>query len=220
MVYSKDGPVGKERTLDRKSEEAANLVDVAEVLRGNTSAFRGIVQRYKGLVFRLSLSYLNDPEEAEDACQEIFFKAFRSLRAFSLERRFLPWLYAVAGNYLRTRFNRARRRDGKIVHAEMESLPAGKDSDPPDLFLREESRRKIETAVASLPSNVRDAVHLYYFEGMSVEQVSLALGVGRENVKSRLLRARKKLKASLSEQATDEGSLGYITVESGKGGLP
>jgi RNA polymerase sigma factor (sigma-70 family) len=215
-----DRPLGKERTLDRKSEEAADLVDVAEVLRGNTSAFRGIVQRYKGLVFRLSLSYLNDPEEAEDACQEIFFKAFRSLRSFSLERRFLPWLYAVAGNHLRTRFGRARRRGGKITYAEMESFPAEKDSAPPELFQREESRRKIGTAVASHPSNVRDAVHLYYFEGMSVEQVSLALGIGRENVKSRLLRARKKLKVSLSEQATDEGSPGYTRVETGKGGLP
>ncbi len=212
--------MGKERILDRKSEEAADLVDIAEVLRGNTSAFRGIVQRYKGLMFRLSLSYLNDPEEAEDACQEIFFKAFRSLRSFSLERRFLPWLYAVASNHLRTRSSRARRRDGNITYAEMESFPEGKDPGPPEIFQREESRRKIGTAVASLPSNVRDVVHLYYFEGMSVEQVSLALGIGQENVKSRLLRARKRLKASLKEQATEEGSLGYTRAESEKGGAP
>jgi RNA polymerase sigma-70 factor (ECF subfamily) len=191
------------------------------VLRGNASAFRGIVQRYKGLLFRLARSYLNDPEEAEDACQDIFLKAFRSLGSFSIDRRFLPWLYSIASNHLRTRVGRVKRLHEKTVHPPVEVIPADKSADPRESFIRQESLRDIRAAVAALPPPVRDVVHLYYFEGMNVEQVSSALGVGKENVKSRLLRGRKRIKEILSGPATEDGAAEYSgRGDSGEGDSP
>ncbi|MCX7038295.1 MAG: RNA polymerase subunit sigma-24, partial [Spirochaetes bacterium] len=72
--------------------DAEDLLAVSEVLRGNVDAFRVIVDHYRGLVFRLALSSLGSREEAEEAAQEVFLRAFRSLRSFHLGNRFLPWL--------------------------------------------------------------------------------------------------------------------------------
>jgi RNA polymerase sigma-70 factor (ECF subfamily) len=192
----------KERDADRKNEDAADLADIAEVLRGNTAAFRGIVERYKGLVFRLSLSYLNNPEDAEEASQEIFIRAFRALRSFSLERRFLPWLYAICANHLKTRWGRLRGREvTRLSDGAIDRLPGDASADPQEMLQTQDARESVRRAVKKLPPTVRDAVFLYYFEGMSVEQVSTALGVGTENVKSKLMRARKKLRESLAPSA-------------------
>ena len=205
---------------DRKTEEAADLADVAEVLQGNTTAFRGIVDRYKGLVFRLCLSYLNDREEAEEASQEIFLRAFRSLRTFSLERRFLPWLYSISSNHLKSRWSRLRKRGERSLPDEaVERLPDAPSSDPQEIFLGKDTRARVREAVEGLPQGVRDAVFMYYYEGMSVDQVSSALGVGTENVKSRLMRARKKLRESLAADATGADPPGY-SEENDSGGGP
>ncbi len=205
---------------DRQREEAADLADVAEVLRGNTAAFRGIVDRYKGLVFRLCLSYLNDTGEAEEACQEIFIRAFRSLRTFSLERRFLPWLYSIASNHVKSRWSRFRRRaERSLPDGAVEQLPDAASSDPQAIFQGNEAKERGRRAVDNLPPPVRDAVFMYYFEGMSVAQVSSALSVGTENVKSRLMRARKKLRESLAADATGAASDVY-NEESDPGGGP
>ena len=211
--------VEKERSPERKNEEAEDLADIAKVLRGNTAAFRGIVKRYEGLVFRLSLSYLNDPEEAEEASQEIFIKAFRALRSFSLERRFLPWLYAICSNHLKSRWSRLRRRgETRFADGAVERLPENASADPQEMLQAKDARQSVRSAVEELPAPVRDAVFLYYFEGMSVEQVSTALGVGTENVKSRLMRARKRLRERLAPNATKSGQTEYNGSDDSGGG--
>ncbi len=193
----------------RIDEQAADLAAISAVLRGDRSAFRGIVERYKGLVYRLSLSYLHGPEEAQEASQEIFVKAFRALPSFRIERRFLPWLYAIASNHLRRRYGKLRRQETRETGGETDALPAPRSLDPQEALLRAESEQQVHEAIESLPRPVKEAVVLYYFEGMSVEQVSVALGIGSENVKSRLLRARRKMKDVLRAYATGEEDSGY-----------
>ena len=178
---------------------------ISDTLRGNPQAFRGIVHRYQPLVLRLSLSYLGSPEEAEDATQEIFLKAYLSLPRFRLERRFVPWLYSIAVNHLKSRYARIRRvqeRRSPGDPADAIAAAAGRNGIPEAALEAAELRRRVQEALRSLPGGVRDAAVLYYSEGLDVASIAEALGIGLENVKSRLHRARKLLRTLLEEDAT------------------
>ncbi len=183
------------------AERADELAAIGEVLRGNNDAFRLIVDRYKGLIVRLSLSFLGNREEAEEAAQEIFLRAFRSLHRFSLEKRLLPWLYSIAVNHLRSAYGRMRRREERTAAVEME-LAAGGESDPQRILVDDFERTALRQAVDSLPPTLREVVVLYYYEQMRVEGISSVLGIGVENVKSRLFRGRQKLRETLQKSAT------------------
>ncbi len=198
-----------------RNTEADDLLTISEVLRGNTDAFRSVLERYHGLVFRLALSSLGNREEAEEASQEIFLKAFRSLKSFRIEKRFLPWLYSIASNHLKTRAVRIRRVESGLVRDVQERVPTRPEDDPQAHALREQSLAEVKNAVAALPLTLREVVRLYYFEAMSAEQVGSLLGLGSENVKSRLLRGRRKLKELLEKNATDADLSGYTHGRSG-----
>ena len=182
---------------------ADELAAIGEVLRGNTDAFRLIVDRYKGLVLRLALSFLGNREEAEEAAQEIFLRAFRSLHRFSLDKKLLPWLYSIAVNHLRSAYGRLRRREDHVASVEIE-LAAGGESDPQRLVLDEMERSALRQAVDSLPPTLREVIVLYYYEELRVETIGAVLNIGVENVKSRLFRGRQKLREILQKNATME----------------
>jgi RNA polymerase sigma-70 factor (ECF subfamily) len=179
-----------------------DILAISEVLRGDHDAFRAIVDRYRGLVFRLALASLGAREDAEEAAQEIFLRAFRSLGTFRLGSRFLPWLYSIAANYLKTAAVKINRRRGNIVRGAEEGLAASPSCDPQAAALSAESLEQARRAVSGLPPPVREVVRLYYFEGMNVAEVGRALGIGAENVKSRLLRGRRRLREVLGGDAT------------------
>jgi RNA polymerase sigma-70 factor (ECF subfamily) len=180
---------------------------VAETLGGNPDAFRLIVERYDGLVYRLAKSYLGSREEAEEATQEIFLRIFRFLHSYRLDKAFLPWLYTVSSNHLRTRYVKMRRREKLIVSGNggmhQGDVPRGDGEDNPAAIAeRSEAKEALVQAMASLPSGIQDVITLYYMEGMSVSQISATLAIGTENVKSRLHRGRMKLRGILDHRAT------------------
>ena len=205
------------KSTAQNGADAEELFAISEVLRGNADAFRTIVDRYRGLVFRLALASLGTREEAEEASQEIFLRAFRSLRSFRLGNRFLPWLYSIASNHLKTAAVRTRRIHDRLVRGAEEHLAAPESDDPQASTMKGQSLEEIRRAVAALPPPVREVVRLYYFEGMSVEQVSRALGIGGENVKSRLLRGRRRLREVLDRGATDAVVSRYTPDEGEQG---
>jgi len=177
------------------------LQAVSEVLRGNTEAFRLIVERYKNLLYRLSLSFLGNPEDAEECAQDILMRAFRYLRRFSLERRFLPWLYGIAVNHLRTVYARNRSREAQRRAWEC-TADAGQANDPHEILERVQSRENVRAAVSCLPRTLREPMILHYFEELSVATIAEILQLGEVNVKSRLLRGRRELRRKLEEGAT------------------
>jgi RNA polymerase sigma-70 factor, ECF subfamily len=183
------------------TERADELAAIGEVLRGNKDAFRLIVDRYKGLIVRLSLSFLGNREEAEEAAQEIFLRAYRSLHRFSLDKKLLPWLYSIAVNHLRSAYGRMRRREERIATIEVE-VAAGGESDPQRVVIDGLERSALRQAVNLLPPILREVIILYYYEEMRVEAIGGILNIGEENVKSRLFRGRQKLRETLTRNAT------------------
>lgn len=184
------------------ASDSVDIIDIHEVLRGNTEAFTGIVRRYQKPMMRLALSYLKINEAAEDAVQEIFVKAYRSLPSFSLGKKFKPWLYAIAVNHLKSSYRNRMRR---IIIREKEALLSPPDyKDPQETILSRETRKEMLLAVHRLPPDLKDATLLYYMENLSVSETAEILGIGAENVKSRLFRARKKLRDFFDADATDK----------------
>ena len=192
-----------------RDRDAEDLAAVSAVLRGEAGAFRLLIDKYGGMVLRLSRNFLGSGEDAEDASQEIFLRAFRSLRTFRIERRFLPWLCGIAMNHLRTRYRREKRFKEKADRAKAEPVDGNVLEDPVILAERADARRAVREAVSGLPANLREAVLLYYFEGLGVQEIAEALGIGTENVKSRLFRARGKLRSMLERRATGEEAKRY-----------
>ena len=181
--------------------EAQDLAAVGEVLRGNTEAYRLIVERYQDLLYRLSFSFLGNHEDAEECTQDILMRAFRYLHRFRLERRFLPWLYGIALNYLRTVYARSRRREARRRAGEARAEAAGSE-DPQAILAKLQDREGVRLAVASLTPTLREPMILHYFEELSVAAIAEILEIGEVNVKSRLLRGRRKLKKLLESGAT------------------
>jgi RNA polymerase sigma factor (sigma-70 family) len=182
-------------------KEITDSEAIARIVAGDSGAFRLVVERYEPAVRRLATRYLHDDAQVQDAVQEVFLKVFTSLRRFDPARRFFPWIYGIAVNHLRTLARRSARRratEGPI------NLPLpSKGETPEEISIRRSDERLVRRAVAALPASLRDAVILYYLEQLSIDDVASALGLGRENVKSRLHRSRARLREFLSGHATD-----------------
>jgi len=189
---------------DRAFEESSDLLAVQETLRGNRNAFTAIVERYTPLLYSMAFRLLGSAEEAEEAVQEIFLRAFRGLKGFRRGRRFHPWLYTIALNHLRTRTRRRRRalRAAPLsLTDELQELTPDDTSESPGLRAeREEGERLAQQALEGLAAPYREVFVLRQVEGLSVRDTAEALGIPEGTVKIRLHRARQELSRRLAEQ--------------------
>ena len=187
-----------ERPQPEDAGQALDLAAISEVLRGNTEAFKLVVERYKNLLYKLSFSFLGNCEDAEECTQDILMRAFQYLHSFRLERRFLPWLYTIAMNHLRAVYARNRRR---AAQHQAWASGAGEEpsSDPQEILEKVQSRERIRAAVSRLPRALWEPLFLHYFEQLGVATIAEILQIGEVNVKSRLLRGRRKLRRILED---------------------
>jgi len=191
---------------EKRTSNAFDLEAVSLVLQGNTEAFRSIVEKYRPVILRLCRSYMKNIEEAEDAAQEIFLRAFKSLANFKLDKKFLNWLYTIAINHLKSRYAQIRRLEDH--RKTIQNEPSREQPTPEEVSVREELKREIRTKITALPANLKEVTVLYYLEEMDVQDIAEVLGISRENVKSRLFRARKKLRVSLEKVQPEEQNNG------------
>ena len=96
---------GERNSIAPQNNDAADLLAVQKTLQGSSGAFTEIVERYTPIFYSLACRVLGDLDEAEDAVQDIFFQAFRSLRSFKIHNRFYTWIYTVGLNLLRSRLH-------------------------------------------------------------------------------------------------------------------
>jgi RNA polymerase sigma factor (sigma-70 family) len=183
------------------NSNAYDIETVSRILRGETAEFRKIVEKYQNAIYRLCLSYVSNHEEAEDAAQDIFLRAYKSLHRFNLEKRFYTWLYTIALNNLKTRYSRILRFKEKTDAKKREKQPD--EQTPEEHVEKQETSEEIDQSVRTLPAPLKEVVLLYYFDEKSVAEITEILGLSSEAVKSRLHRARKKLREKLEKNATE-----------------
>lgn len=174
---------------------------LARAREGDLDAFNGLVDAYQDQVYRLCLRLLGSPDAAADACQEAFLSAFRHLQSFRGDV-FRPWLLRIAANAATDELRRRQRRP----QVSLDRPPPGADA-PPDFpaagespeeyALRSELRGTLERALATLPADQRLAVVLVDVEGLAYEEAARVMSTAVGTVKSRLSRARERLRVLL-----------------------
>ena len=171
---------------------------VEEIIAGNSNAYRRIVEKYSARVLAFCRSRMRSEEDARDAAQEVFIRAYASLASFRSNENFASWLFAIAANNVRTHFRlfSSRKHKEEAFAKEIAVAPIPDPAEEAEQNLRAEALRQ---AVASLPLDLRKPVELYYFAELSVEETASVLKLGQEAVKSRLFRARKALRQAIEK---------------------
>lgn len=185
------------------ADDSYDLFSIHQVLAGSPKAFEKLVVKYQQPIMRLALAFLWSIDDAEDAVQEIFVKAYKSLPGFSLYKRFYPWLYSIALNHLKNTYRKNKRQSA--LRKKIKTMPV-RDYPSPDSTLAEKADiEAVRLGINLLPERLRQVTVLYYLEEMNIAEIDEVLGLGQENIKSRLYRARKKLRKYFSEYATNAG---------------
>lgn len=174
---------------------------VVRTLDGDHQAFTELVERHQGIVYNICYRILGERFEAEDAVQEAFLRAYRSLHRYDLERPFRTWLLSIASNYCIDRLR--RRRLQKLSIEELlpshPALASGEPS-PEDAALKSERHDSMQGMLEQLAPKYRAVVVLYYWYDMSCREIADALHTQEGTVKSRLFRARQQLADQFAAQ--------------------
>jgi RNA polymerase sigma-70 factor (ECF subfamily) len=159
-------------------------------LAGDANAFRHIVERYQNEAMGHALAILRNREDAEDAAQEAFVKAFRALGRFEAGRHFYPWFYTILRNCC---LKSAARRPS--VGGELDPLPGILAAPPAGEC--EQNARLLEQALGRLSVADRELITLKHLDGLSYEALAERVGIPAGTVMSRLYHARKRLRVEI-----------------------
>lgn len=176
---------------------------VRRVKKGDRHAFELLFSRYQHKILNLISRYLRDREDVEDVAQETFIKAFRALPRFRGESAFYTWLYRIAintaKNHLVARSRRPPGTDIDVDDAEyMDGTEALRESESPEsAFARDELSAEIDLAISQLPEDLRSAVTLREFDGLTYEQIAEIMDCPVGTVRSRIFRAREAIDARI-----------------------
>jgi len=172
---------------------------VERVRNGETDAFEELVRKHGRRVYRSLLGIVGSPEEAEDALQDSFFKAFQHLPHFEGRSKFSTWLVRIAINTGLQRV-RSRKEFDRLDEDDEEFRPRNIQAwteTPEDFYSREELRSLVEREVMKLPVKYRVALLLRDLEELSTEEAAAALGLSIPGLKARVLRGRLMLRESM-----------------------
>jgi RNA polymerase sigma-70 factor (ECF subfamily) len=177
------------RSNSVQDNESQWLIDAQ---KGDAQAFSALVEKYQRPVYNLCYRMLGNPQDAEDAAQETFMRAYKAMKRYDRKRSFSTWLLSIGAHYC---IDQIRRQRYKVVSVEELPVP-----DLPDhgmglesgLALREE-QRKVRALLGALDPTDRAAVVMYYWYDFSYKEISEALSLTLSAVKSRLHRARRAM---------------------------
>lgn len=171
---------------------------VRAVLAGDKSAYGALVSRYQDTYMRFAARTLGSTEDADEALQSAFIRAFRALDQCQNPARFGSWLYQIVINECRTLATRRLRRERYLVR--LDTVDDG-ETGPVSPSLREgaDLREEIEHALMQLPVEQREAFVLKYVEELSYEEMVELTGVGLSALKMRVKRACERLRILLEE---------------------
>lgn len=191
------------------TEQERSLVEAAKA--GDQEAFAQLVARHEKRVYTLALRMLSNPHDAEDAAQEAFLSAWRGLKGFQMESSFSTWLYRLAANQCIDVLRREKRRvravsmdeDGETGVFQVPDPAPG----PQEQAEAGELRERLRRCMAALSREHRQILTLREVGGLSYEEIGQALSLEPGTVKSRMARARLRLKELMEK----EGNLSSLS---------
>ena len=176
------------------TEEPDDAVLAERAATGDERAFEALVLRYEGPLFRVALRMLGEHDEAKDATQAAFIKAYQKLESFDRQFRFFSWIYRILLNECLNR--RRNRRPHEPIAANL----AAAGGTPLEALESSERRRRVQDAVMTLAVEYREVIVLRHFVDLSYDDIAATLGIPEKTVKSRLYTARQRLMELLFEE--------------------
>jgi RNA polymerase sigma-70 factor (ECF subfamily) len=183
---------------------------VARVQKGDSRAFDLLVLKYQHRIFGLIGRYVRDVDEVQDVAQEAFIKAYRALPGFRGESAFYTWLYRIAintaKNYLVSRSRRPPGTDIELEDAEYHESGGGLHDieNPENALFGAELKAVVDSAIGALPEDLRTAITLREFDGLSYEDIADIMDCPVGTVRSRIFRAREAIDVLVSKQIGGE----------------
>ena len=189
----------------KKSSKDKDLILVRRAKRGDYKAFDLLVLKYQSRIIGISMKFVKDIHIAEDIAQESFIKAYKSLNSFREESAFYTWLYRIAANtsknYLTSKRRKKEYSESEVFSSEdanmdIFDIPGG-DS-PEEILAANNLREVIFESLSNLPEDIRTAISLREFEGLSYEEISEVLDCPIGTVRSRIFRGREIIQEKIS----------------------
>ncbi len=184
-------------------EDGVDKALVERVQGGEKGAFDMLVLKYQHKLIKLISRYIRDQSEVMDVAQESFLKAYRALPNFRGDSAFYTWLYRIAINTAKNYLVAQSRRppDEDVDSTEAEQYEGESDlkenATPERLLLRDEIERTVVEAIEQLPEDLRTAITLRELEGLSYEDIAVAMDCPIGTVRSRIFRAREAINKRL-----------------------
>jgi RNA polymerase sigma-70 factor (ECF subfamily) len=183
---------------------------VVRASKGDVEAFRHLVREHSGLVYRLALRILG-PQDAQDASQEAWIRAWRNIENFRGDSAFSTWLYRITVNTcLSLRRKESRRKEREYSSDELPFLPepTGGDADPEVAVLSGQQRKELLAALEHVRAEHRAALVLRHMEGLSYAEIAEVLDVPEGTAKGWVSRGRAAMLVVLAEQRHDDSETG------------
>lgn len=194
---------------------------VQQAKSGSATAFEALVTAYESKIYNLSLRYLGNREDAMDASQEVFLRVFRFLPGFQEESGFSTWIYRIAVNVCKDALaQRAKRTEQPLEYQNEDEesrileIPDERYR-PEELVEQRELKGLLADAILTLPEQQRQMIIMRDVQGLRYEEIGEILSLELGTVKSRISRAREKLRKKLLQNGNN---LGYLPSKEAKGG--
>jgi RNA polymerase sigma-70 factor (ECF subfamily) len=191
-------------------EDESQLVAAAK--SGDAAAFEELVNRYERKIFRLTMNITRNHEDAEDAMQDAFMKAYAHLGKFKEDSRFYTWLVRIAANEALMRLRKRRPNQFSLdepIEGDDDIMPRDLEDwgpSPEQRYAQAEMHDILNQVIDQLEPEYRVAFVLRDMEELSTEETAAAMGISVAAVKSRLLRARLKLRQKLNRYFRTEAA--------------
>ncbi len=191
------------------TNEEIILIDA--IKNGTTNAYAKLIDCYKDLVYTLAFRMLKNREEAEEVAQDTFIKIFKSLDKFKGDSKLSTWIYRVAYNTCLDNIKKNKKHQNDVAIDEYTFNQLDTIDNALDNIIKEEKRILIKKCIAKLPEDSSALLTLFYFEELSLDEISKIVNGEANTVKVKLFRARKKLAVILEQYLQPQNRLNYET---------
>jgi RNA polymerase sigma-70 factor (ECF subfamily) len=169
---------------------------IARTLAGSSEAFSTLVSRYERAVYHLAFRTLRETEDAKDAAQEAWIKAYRALSSFRPGAKFATWIFTICYRVCCDRLAKRKRFTG-----EEPTDYADPSAGPEKMYEAAEQSARLRAAIENLPEKYRVVITLFHLQGKQYEEIAAVLEMPLGTVKTHLFRAKDLLRAALGDGA-------------------
>ena len=190
--------------MNLQPDEERDRADMLRLRQGQDAALNELMERHGERLFRFLVRALQNESEAGDLAEEAFVRVYQNRDRFDLKQKFSTWLYAIAANLVRDRYRWRTRHpevglESEANQAEWQAQIRDPDLTPGERLEQEERAKLVREAIAALPEELRTALILSEYEGLSHAEIGEVLNCSAKAVEMRLYRARQQLRARLAD---------------------